>query len=52
MKIKRMLVSEFQTNCYVVYNQKQETLIIDPETTLKKSKNLLMKNILKLKQFY
>ena len=49
MKIKRMLVSEFQTNCYVVYNQKQETLIIDPGDNAKKIKKFIDEKHLEVK---
>lgn len=41
MKIKRMLVSEFQTNCYVIFDEHNKAFIIDPGDNAKKIKNFI-----------
>lgn len=43
MKIKRLVVSSFQTNCYVLYDHFQ-AVIIDPGDQAKKIKNFINEN--------
>lgn len=40
MKIKRLVVSSFQTNCYIIY-QNQQAIIIDPGDNAKKIKSFI-----------
>lgn len=43
MKIKRLVVSPFQTNCYIIYD-KNQAIIIDPGDQAKKIKNFITEN--------
>ncbi len=43
MKIKRLVVSSFQTNCYVIYENK-DAIIIDPGDNAKKIKTFITEN--------
>lgn len=47
MKIKRMVVSSFQTNCYVAYDQ-NKAIIVDPGDQAKKIKNFILENELEV----
>lgn len=48
MQIKRLIVSEFSTNCYVVYYS-NIAIIIDPGDNFKKIKNFIQDNNLDVK---
>ena len=47
MKIKRMVVSPFQTNCYIVY-ENQKAFLIDPGDQAKKIKKFIEENELEV----
>lgn len=49
MKIKRLMLGSYQTNCYVVSNEHNECIIVDPGDVGKKVKNYIVDNNLSVK---
>lgn len=47
--IKKLILGEMQTNCYVVYNDKKECIVIDPGDVGKKVVNYLTESELEIK---
>lgn len=47
MKWKQMPLGAFQTNCYIVWNESGETLVIDPGAEPEKIANYIIENRLK-----
>lgn len=49
MKIKKLMLGSYQTNCYVVSNDNNECIVVDPGDIGKKVKNYLEENSLSIK---